>query len=162
MIRKVLTYPNEELRKVSEEITDNDYVFELVHDMVQTMYANNGIGLAAPQIGVHKRIIIINQTPNNKNSIIVMLNPVIIQGKDKTKSPEGCLSVPGYNNLVIRQRRIIVEYKDYISKEVHTLTATKSLGCIIQHEIDHLNGKLFIDRLKEKDRILFDKVYGSC
>ena len=142
---KIITYPNKFLKESSkpvEEVKRTER--ELMDNMLKTMYESNGIGLAAVQVGHHKRIAVVDASAG-KNNPIFLVNPVIIQQSDLTLTgEEGCLSAPGKFAKVPRQTRIKVEYMCYhgkrLCKTFYDLTAI-----IIQHEIDHMNGKLCID-----------------
>jgi len=141
----ILTYPNEQLRTVAEEVVmfDND-LKQLAVDMIHTMQVNNGIGLAATQCGINKRIIVVvyNGSP------LVMVNPKITQQEGEFTFEEGCLSVPGYFEDITRSRVICVLYQDVNGTKNELSTYDISAVCI-QHEIQHLNGILFIDHLSK-------------
>ena len=121
----------------------------LAKQMLQTMYSENGIGLAAPQIGIHKKILVIDCQPDNSATPpMVLINPEITRfGKDFCVAEEGCLSIPKVFLEVIRPRTIEVTYKDESGKK-NKLKASGLLSRVIQHEMDHLNGVLFVDRVK--------------
>lgn len=158
MIRTILTYPNPELKKKSAQVTIiTDSVRELVRDMAETMYAAPGIGLAAPQIGVHQRVIVIDISGNNEPpELIVAINPVIVHAEGEAYEEEGCLSVPDYAANVRRHARVIVKFLDIEGIE-RTLKAEDLLAIALQHEIDHLEGILFIDHLSALKRELFQR-----
>jgi peptide deformylase len=128
---------------------DSD-IRELVDDMIETMYVEGGVGLAAPQIGISKRIIIID---TEEKGVIVLINPVIIKREGETKEEEGCLSVPGIFSIVKRSAVITVEALDLDEKKIR-LTQEGFLAIALQHEIDHLDGYLFIDRLSPAKRLM--------
>ena len=170
---QILIFPDSRLRKVATEVTKFDKSLQnLAEDMLETMYDANGIGLAATQIAIDKRLIVMDcgevdfETENlteeeyNKKlkengikpSPIKMINPKIVSLGDKIKErEEGCLSIPGYNANVKRPASLIVEYTDENKKNV-TLNADGLLATCIQHEIDHLNGILFIDHISRLKR----------
>jgi peptide deformylase len=126
-------------------------LFEL---MERTMIAAKGVGLAAPQIGISRQIAIMNPEPEDETKLIKMINPRIVAASNETaKIDEGCLSVPGARGDVERPERVTVAYQDENGKE-HTLEAEGLLARIVQHELDHLNGVLFIDRLSFAKRSL--------
>ncbi|MBV5340496.1 MAG: peptide deformylase [Deltaproteobacteria bacterium] len=158
MIRTILTYPNPELKKKSAQVTIiTDPVRELVHDMVETMYAAPGVGLAAPQIGAHQRIIIIDiSSKNEPPDLIVAINPVIVHAEGEAYEEEGCLSVPDYAANVRRSARVIVKALDLEGVE-RTWKAEDLLAIAFQHEIDHLEGILFVDHLSALKRELFQR-----
>jgi len=145
--RPVLTNPNDKLRQVSEKISDkalgSEELNTLITDMVETMKIENGIGIAAPQIGVHKRLIVID-TGDGPQALI---NPEITaRSLRKIESEEGCLSVPGVYGFVKRHREIKAKAQDRNGNEV-TFKARGLLSIVLQHEIDHLDGILFIDKV---------------
>ena len=158
MIRTILTYPNPELKKKSAPVTIiNDSIRELVRDMSETMYAAPGVGLAAPQIGVHQRVIIIDISDKNEPpDLIVAINPVIVHAEGEAYEEEGCLSVPDYAANVRRHARVIVKALDLEGVE-QTWKADELLAIAFQHEIDHLDGILFIDHLSALKRELFQR-----
>lgn len=126
-------------------------LFEL---MERTMIAAKGVGLAAPQIGISKQIAIVNPEPEDDTKLIKMINPrIVAASKETVKIEEGCLSVPGVRGDVERPEAVTVVYRDENGKE-RTLEAEGLLARIIQHELDHLNGVLFIDRLSFAKRSL--------
>ncbi|MGI0482088.1 peptide deformylase [Geminocystis sp. CENA526] len=142
---KVLRQPAKRVAKVDDSIR------ELVKQMLQTMYSENGIGLAAPQIGIHKQIIVIDCQPDNPNTpALVLINPEIKKSsKDLCVMEEGCLSIPNVFLDVVRPRSIDVVYKDEFGKQ-KKMKAMGLLSRVIQHEMDHLNGVLFVDRVQNK------------
>jgi len=160
MIRTILTYPNPELKKKSAPVTIiNDKIRDLVQDMAETMYAAPGIGLAAPQVGVHQRVIIIDISPKDeKPDLIVAINPVIIRGEGESYEEEGCLSVPRYGANVRRYASVVVSGLNLEGEEV-TWQAEGLLAVAFQHEIDHLDGRLFIDHLSPLKKDIFRKKY---
>lgn len=122
--------------------------------MVEAMIIEDGVGLAAPQVGVSKQITVMNPEPGNEKTLIKMVNPIIISASEETESfEEGCLSVPGVRGNVIRSVAIEVHYQDETG-EKHELRADGLLARIIQHEVDHLNGVLFVDRLSIAKKML--------
>ena len=165
------------LRKVTSRVIKFDKSLrKLVEDMFETMYANEGVGLAAPQIGVSKRVLVLDVDYPSKRYIdeqtkkevasynpLVLINPVIIQKDGQIISKEGCLSFPNVFFDVIRFKKIIVKYQDLLGKE-RKLSSDGDLLCrCIQHEIDHLDGKLFIDKPAsdaEMKKILEESGYG--
>ena len=125
--------------------------------MIDTMYMDNGIGLAAPQVGISKKIIVVDPTfGDDENSLRDMINPEIIETEKECELEEGCLSIPGVFEMVTRPEKITVKYHD-VDGEEHRLEADGLLARVIQHEIDHLEGILFIDRLSTVKRNLLSK-----
>jgi peptide deformylase len=158
MIRTILTYPNPELRKKSAPVTIiSDSTRGLIQDMAETMYAAPGVGLAAPQIGVHQRVIIIDiSSKNEPPDLIVAVNPVIVHAEGESYEEEGCLSVPDYAANVRRHARVIVKALDLEGVE-RTWKVEDLLAIAFQHEIDHLDGILFVDHLSALKRELFQR-----
>ena len=161
-LRKIIKMPNSFLRKKASVVDkiDNE-IKDILDDMLETMYNANGIGLAATQIGIDKRLLVMDcglETNDNdiKPNPIKMINPVItFLSKNFKEREEGCLSIPGHHAIVKRPDKVIVNYKDENFKQKE-LQADQLLGVCIQHEIDHLNGILFIDHLSriKKEMIL--------
>lgn len=147
-IREILEYPDERLHTVAKPVqTFDTNLKKLTEDMLETMYANKGIGLAATQINVHKRVVVIDLQDDDEKKPIVLINPKVIQNSEnKHLSKEGCLSVPGIYEEVERFEKITVETQDLESKTT-TIDAEGMLAICIQHEIDHLNGKVFVQYL---------------
>jgi peptide deformylase len=145
MALRNLRYEGDEiLRKKSREVPlVDDRIRMLMDDMVETMYANDGVGLAAPQVGILKRVIVIDVEDGN---IYKMANPKIISESGEEAAEEGCLSVPEKRGLVVRTMKVVVEYTDE-NNQAKKLEAEGLLARAICHEIDHLNGVLFIDRV---------------
>lgn len=144
MLLNILKHPNETLREYCTPVNVLTKKHKkLIKDMVKTMEANDGVGLAAPQVGVTERMIIVKNYKSNE--ITPMINPVILSKSDKVAdSSEGCLSIPGINKMVTRSEDIIVEY--LTEKNVYKRERFSShMAFVIQHEIDHLNGILIID-----------------
>ena len=160
MIRTILHFPDPELKKKSTPVTViNDATRALVQDMAETMYAAPGVGLAAPQIGVHQRIIVIDVSHKDEEpELIVAINPVIVHADGESYEEEGCLSVPKYAANVRRHARVVVKALDLDGNEV-TYKADDLLAIAFQHEIDHLDGILFVDHLSPLKREIFRKRY---
>ncbi len=131
----------------------------LIDSMIETMYAAPGIGLAAPQVGESKRVIVVDvSTREEKHPLIVLINPVIVSVEGKIDSEEGCLSVPGYTSTIRRSERVLVKGVDREGRPVE-IEATGLLSRVLQHEIDHLDGILFVDRLSPIKKEFFRKRY---
>ena len=156
--RKIIIEPDTILRKTSEalEKVDNE-LRELMDDMLETMYAAPGIGLAAVQIGVLKRLIVIDiSKEKEKKNPLFLINPeIIFKSKNTSVYEEGCLSLPGYFAEIERPAECQIEYIDYDGKKKE-MKANGLLATCIQHEVDHLNGILFVDYLSKlkKDMII--------
>jgi peptide deformylase len=160
MIRPILTYPDPELKKKAAPVTIiNDKIRELARDMAETMYDAPGIGLAAPQIGVHQRIIVIDIAGKDESpELIVAINPVIIHAEGETYEEEGCLSVPQYAANVRRHAKVVVKGLN-LEGEDTSWRADGLLAVAFQHEIDHLDGILFIDHISQLKRDIFRRKY---
>ncbi len=145
-IRRIIYLPDPRLRKVSSEIeVFDDKLQTLIDDMFETMYHAKGVGLAAPQIGINIRLSVIDATPD-KSQQLVLINPKIIAQEGEQEYQEGCLSVPGTFDTVKRFETVTISALDRHGKH-YEMTASGLLGEAFQHEIDHLNGKLYIDLL---------------
>jgi peptide deformylase len=157
-LRDILILPDKRLRQVSEPVKKIDAgIRKLVEDMFETMYEAPGIGLAAIQVGEPKRVITMDLAKkDDPKDPQVFINPEILwASEDKAIYEEGCLSIPEYYSDVERPAQVIVKYLDLEGKP-HELEATGLLATCLQHEIDHLNGVLFIDHLSKlkRDRVL--------
>jgi peptide deformylase len=161
-ILEIRRYPDEILRVKSEPVIKFDRdLHKLIDDMIETMYAAPGIGLAANQVGVSKRVTVIDVSPRDeKAELIVLINPEIIEMEGEDASEEGCLSIPGYTTVVKRAKRVKVRGVDKHNKPIE-IEAEGILARALQHEIDHLNGYLFIDRIGKIKRELFKKRYSK-
>ena len=145
-ILSVLRYPDARLHKLAAPVTVFDEgLKKLVADMAETMYAAPGIGLAATQIDVHKQVIVVDVSERH-DSLVVLVNPEIVEATGESDIEEGCLSVPGIYELVERAERVKVRAYDQ-NGNVFTLEAQGLLAVCIQHEMDHLKGKVFIEYL---------------
>lgn len=160
MLRTILTFPDPELKKRSLPVTViTDKTRELVRDMAETMYAAPGVGLAAPQIGVHQRVIVIDVSPKEDSpELIVAINPEIIHAEGEAFEEEGCLSIPKYSANVRRHARVVVKALNLDGEEI-VYRAEDLLAIAFQHEIDHLDGILFVDHLSPLKRGIFRKRY---
>lgn len=146
MLLEIKTYPNPVLKKVSKEVKEiTPELVQLSKDMIETMYAKSGVGLAAPQIGESIRLIVMDCS-EERNKPLVFFNPVVKDGIGKIIDTEGCLSVPGIEAKVQRFAEIIMTGKNEKGEEV-AIPACELYSRCFQHEIDHLNGILFIDKL---------------
>jgi peptide deformylase len=160
MIRKIITYPNPILIKKAAPVTEfDDALRTLINDMVETMFDAPGAGLAANQIGVCKRVVIINTSEKEKDAdrkSIALINPEILCGEGSQVDEEGCLSVIDYTAKVKRFLKITVRAQDPFG-ETREFEAEEFFARVIQHECDHLEGKLFIDRISSLKRGLYKK-----
>lgn len=155
-IRKILYLPDPRLRRVSKPVEAFDEALQsLIHDMFETMYHAKGVGLAAPQIGVNLRLSVVDVDGDQSNQI-VLANPEIIDAQGQAEYQEGCLSVPGAYDTVTRAEKVTVRAQNQFGEyfEIH---GEGLLGECFQHEIDHLNGKLFVDLLSPIKRAIARK-----
>ena len=142
----ILRFPDERLRRCAEPVTVfDDALRQLAADMAETMYEAPGIGLAATQVNVHRRLVVIDIS-EAKDALLVLVNPVILSTEGLQEGEEGCLSVPGVYDTVERAERVTARFQD-LNGATQTIQAEELLAVCIQHEIDHLNGKVFVDYL---------------
>jgi peptide deformylase len=151
-ILTVLRFPDERLRTKAAEVAEvNDEIRSIIDDMFDTMYAENGVGLAATQVNIHKRIVVIDVS-ENKDQPIVLINPTITKKSEAMViNEEGCLSVPSCYAKVDRHETVTVEALDRNGKPI-SIDGTELLAICIQHELDHLQGILFVDYLSPLKR----------
>lgn len=150
-ILDILHFPDKRLRKICEPVVEvNDDIRRLLGDMLETMYAAPGIGLAAIQVNVHKRVLVVDVS-EDRSEPLCFINPDIISLDGEEEMQEGCLSVPGFYETVKRAETIKVRALDREGRPFE-LDAGGLLAVCIQHEIDHLNGKLFVDYLSPLKR----------
>jgi peptide deformylase len=149
MIRPILKYGDQILHDTARSVDSiSSDVSSVITDMIDTMYAAPGIGLAAPQIGVPLRIFVVDiSLGRDPNGLIVMVNPEFVSREGMQLEEEGCLSVPGFNATVVRPERAIVKGLDRAGAE-HQREGNGLLARAFQHEMDHLDGTLFVDRLR--------------
>ncbi|HKW38448.1 MAG TPA: peptide deformylase [Burkholderiales bacterium] len=151
-VLSILRYPDPRLYKKAEPVVEVDEsIRSLVRDMAQTMYAAPGMGLAATQVDVHKRVVVIDVS-EARDELLVLINPEILSRDGVQYREEGCLSVPGTYEAVERAERVTIRALGLDGKSF-TVTAGKLLAVCIQHELDHLEGKVFVDylsRLKQQ------------
>lgn len=149
--RTVRIIGDELLRKKSREVEEvTDRINELIDDMLETMYKEDGVGIAAPQVGVLRRIVVIDISPKQKNPII-LINPEVVLQEGEQITSEGCLSVPEIYGKCVRPEHVVVKARDRNFNEI-TVDAEGLLAKCIMHEIDHLNGVLFVDIMIEEDK----------
>lgn len=161
VIRAIITHPDRVLRRVAGEVdTITDDVRCLCSDMLETMAAAHGVGLAANQVGVCLRVITL-ETGSEKESLpVVIINPRIVELEGEDVAEEGCLSIPGFYEVVKRAQKAIVAGKDTEGRELKVECAGL-LARAVQHEVEHLNGILFIDHLSPVKKQLFKREYGK-
>ncbi|WP_091643110.1 peptide deformylase [Aquisalimonas asiatica] len=147
----ILQYPDPRLRTVAEPVDAvDDRIRRLADDMLETMYDAPGIGLAATQVDVHERVVVIDVSDEHDDPM-VLINPEILETQGAERGQEGCLSIPGYQDMVERAEWVRVRALDSNGEE-QEFEADGLLAVCIQHEVDHLNGKLFLDHLSELKR----------
>ena len=157
-IRKIITHPHPVLREKAAAINEfDDSLRQLAKDMAETMYHAPGVGLAANQIGIARQIVVVDtSTKEEEKKYIVLINPVLSQGEGCEIGDEGCLSVLEYDAKVERFQKIHVQAKDIEGKELDFM-AEDRLARIIQHEVDHLHGILFIDRISKLKQNMYKR-----
>ena len=155
---KILIFPDPRLRTVAKAVEKvDDSLKKLTEDMLETMYEGSGIGLAATQVDVHKRVIVVDIS-EKKDEPLVLINPVlkeVIDPEVKTYS-EGCLSVPGFYEELERPSEIEISFQD-VNGQDHTLIANGLLSVVVQHEMDHLEGKMMVDSISNVKREMIRK-----
>jgi peptide deformylase len=148
MIRPIVLWGSDVLENPSDPVTNitGDEV-QLVQDMIETMYKAPGVGLAAPQIGVPKRIMVTDTTSGEKkNALVTLVNPEIVESEGEQLEEEGCLSIPGFSATVVRPKKVVLRAVDLEGKEV-IVEGSDLLARAFCHEMDHLDGKFFLDHL---------------
>lgn len=163
MLLDIITYPNKSLRQISQKVECFDSTLHTTLDnMYETMIAKNGVGLAAIQVGIPKRMLIINLPREDKilhkEDLLEIINPEILSAEGEILFQEGCLSVPNFYEMIQRFSFVRLKYCDRFGNE-QILEAEDYLAVAIQHEIDHLNGVLFVDKLSILKRKKFEKEY---
>jgi len=162
MVRDIVIYPDKRLKLISREVTQFDAsLHALLDDMYDTMISKKGVGLAAIQVGVNLRALIINipeeeSDAQPKENTLEIINPLFIEKSGKEKHQEGCLSIPGVYEDIERAKHVKIEYQDRFGNQ-HTIEDNDFLAVAIQHEIDHLDGKVFIEKLSILKRKKFEK-----
>jgi peptide deformylase len=165
MVREIVVYPDKRLKLISKEVTTFDgALHDLLDDMYDTMRARNGVGLAAIQVGVDTRALIINipledaeiEHDQPKENTLEMINPIIVEQDGSEKFQEGCLSIPGVYEDIERAKHVKVEYFDRNGNK-QIIEDDGFLAVAMQHEMDHLDGKVFIEKLSYIKRKKFEK-----
>lgn len=148
----VLRFPDPQLRTKAAEVTEvNDEIKKIVDDMFETMYAENGVGLAATQVNIHKRIVVIDVSEDKEQSYVLINPEITVKSEETVVNEEGCLSVPGCYAKVDRSTKVTVSALNR-DGERFELDGEELLSICIQHELDHLNGVLFVDYLSPLKR----------
>jgi len=160
-VREIIKYPGKVLREKTQLVTDCDAELDkLIDDMIETMYAAPGVGLAANQVGVSKQVAVIDVgVRDEKSPLFVLINPEIVNLEGEVEAEEGCLSVPDYTTVLKRAMKVCVKGLDRNGKPVE-IEAGGLLARALQHEIDHLNGILFVDRMGRIRKEFFKKRYA--
>jgi peptide deformylase len=155
---KIRHYPDPVLKKVAATVTEFDETLrQLAHDMAETMYAAPGVGLAAPQVGISKRLTVIDCSVRDEDAqLLILVNPEIIHREGESCEEEGCLSVPEYYARIDRSAKVRVRFQD-LDEQTHVIEAEGLTAIACQHEIDHLDGILFVDHLSPLKRSIFRK-----
>lgn len=165
-LREILIFPDSRLRRKSVPVKSIDKnLHKLLDDMAETMYDAPGVGLAAPQVGENIRVIVVDiNIQEEENDLKELINPKIVESKGTQESEEGCLSVPGFLGNIKRKENIVVKARSRKGEEI-VIEASDLLSRVLQHEIDHLDGILFFDRMSKLKRQLFkrkvEKALGS-
>ena len=151
-VLKILIFPDQRLRNVAKEVLDiNEEVKTLSKDLLETMYSGDGIGLSATQVNIHRRILVVDVS-EEKDSPMIFINPSVeVLGQEKKIYGEGCLSVPGFFEDVSRPAKIKITAQN-LDGEKFSLEAEGLLAVAVQHEMDHLDGKIFVDFLSNLKR----------
>jgi peptide deformylase len=157
----IKTFPDKALKEKTAPVTDFDSDLQkLIDDMIETMYAAPGVGLAANQIGISRQLVVIDASARDEDSsLIVLINPEILCAEGTEDSEEGCLSLPEYTTVIKRAKKIKVKGLDR-EGEPFEIESDGFLAKVLQHEIDHLNGMLLIDRIGRIKREFFNKRYA--
>ena len=162
-VLEIRKYPDKVLKKKAAPVVSFDEALQqLIDDMIETMYAAPGVGLAAPQVGVSKRLAVIDiSTKGAQMPLLVLINPVFLLKEGSIEFEEGCLSLPEYTAKVKRADKVVVRFLDRKGEEME-LEAEGLLAIALQHEIDHLDGLLLIDRISPIKREFFKKRFAKA
>ncbi len=157
-ILEILKYPNPNLKKKSQPVENIDSsLHQLVQDMAETMYAAPGVGLAAPQVGHQIRVVVLDVNPATQpKNLIALINPEIISSEGECVWDEGCLSLPDFTEEVKRNKKVVVRYQN-LEGETVEIEGNDLLAIVLQHEIEHLEGILLVDRLSPLKRSLYKR-----
>ncbi|TAL23881.1 MAG: peptide deformylase [Nitrospirae bacterium] len=157
-VLEIKTYPEKVLKEKTAPVVDiNGSIHRLIDDMIETMYAAKGVGLAANQVGISKRLCVIDvSTADERIPLIVLINPKLVEKRGSVDEEEGCLSIPEYRTKVKRAEEVVVRALDRKGNMIE-IEGKDLLARALQHEIDHLDGLLFIDRISPIKREFFKK-----
>ncbi len=158
MVHEIVIWPDPVLKKKAAPVARFDAALhKLLADMTETMYAADGVGLAAPQIGISQRVVVIDTSPRQEGQkLLEVINPEIVAARGEVVYNEGCLSIPGEVEEIKRHEEVAVRFFDREGKKIE-LEATGLLAIAFQHEIDHIDGMLFVDRLSALKRELIKR-----
>ena len=158
MVRPILLYPDPILKRVCSPLDWRDGEAQsLCQDLLDTMRASPGVGLAAPQIGLALRAIVVDVTPKQPgHGLLLLLNPKLVSGEGRVTGREGCLSIPEYTANVARHERVVIEATE-VDGKVSTIESTGFEAICLQHELDHLEGILFLDRVSSLKTDVFPR-----
>ena len=158
MLLEIVKYPDPRLAKKCAEVAEvTPRLRALIEDMVETMYEKDGVGLAAPQVGHNIRLITVDDTgPKERKAQRILVKPESVEGEGVKESEESCLSVPAFSTKIKRKETVTVKAQDENGQDVR-IRAEGLLAVILQHEIDHLDGKVFVDHAGRLKRALYDK-----
>jgi peptide deformylase len=161
-VLEIKKYPERILKLKAQPVTSiNGDLQKLIDNMIETMYSAPGIGLAAPQVGISKRLAVVDiSTIDTSSSLLILINPVILQKEGVIEFEEGCLSLPEYITKVQRAERVLMSASDIDGKTIE-IEGKGLLSIALQHEIDHLDGKLLIDRISPIKREFFKKRFNK-
>lgn len=162
-VLEIRKYPDRVLKQKAIPVASvNRELQVLIDDMIETMYAAPGVGLAAPQVGISKRLAVIDvSTKGSQMPLLVLINPVLLEMEGSIEFEEGCLSLPDFTSKVTRAERVVVRAVNREGKEIE-LETEGLLAIALQHEIDHLDGTLLIDRISPIKREFFKKRYHKA
>jgi peptide deformylase len=161
MIHVIRTYPDKVLREIAKKVdVVTDDVCNLCKDMIETMQSARGVGLAANQIGVSLRVITVETGNEKRTAPLAIINPEILHGEGEETAEEGCLSIPDFYEIVKRAGKVIIKGTDIQGREM-TIECEGLLARACQHELDHLNGVLFIDHLSPVKKKLFKRDFAK-
>jgi len=153
-VRKIVIVPDPVLRKKAKRVTSFDKSLKkLIADMTDTLHEASGVGLAAPQVGVSERVIVLCINENEKTTELAIVNPEVTKRKGERICKEGCLSIPGYIGEIKRSEEVKVKGYNAEGKEIK-IKGQGLLGQALEHEIDHLNGVLYVDHLESQDKLM--------
>lgn len=158
MVKEIKVFPDPALYRENENIDRiTEAIRDLAQEMTDTMYEKGGIGLAAPQVGENCQLVTVDVSgPQQRDNLLVMINPEIVEARGEVESEEGCLSLPEFMGTVRRAEEVTVSWRD-LEGSVREMQASGLLACCLQHEIDHLRGVLLVDQVGRLKRNMYEK-----